>query len=174
MHDPHHVYLDLDVINNNHTLTGPLPILRFEEIKNTPFLDGDSSEYFCSIVRITSQTGNTIPVFIPSVVIGQNNPTLTIYAVSLTFTYRNIVYTSTQNVIYQPEDATAPIPDPPLLSQYFSSKYYNVYNYTHFVRLINTAFQTAFTDLCTKVPVGDTSPLFATVAPFIDFDAQTN
>ncbi|MFM7989812.1 MAG: hypothetical protein ACKPKO_61910, partial [Candidatus Fonsibacter sp.] len=57
-------------------------------------------------------------------------------------------------------DATAPIPGPPLLSQDFSSKYYNVYNYTQFVRLINTAFQTTCTDLCTKVPVGDASPLF--------------
>ncbi|MFM7990388.1 MAG: phage minor capsid protein, partial [Candidatus Fonsibacter sp.] len=117
--------------------------MRFEEIRNTPFLDGDSSDYFCSIVRFTIQTRNTLPVFIPSVVIGQNGPNLTIYAVSLQYTYQHIVYTSTQNIIVQPEDATGPIPDPPLLSQGFSSKYYNVYNYTHFVRLVNTAFRTS-------------------------------
>ncbi|MFM7989119.1 MAG: hypothetical protein ACKPKO_58380, partial [Candidatus Fonsibacter sp.] len=78
--------------------------MRFEKIRNTPFLDGDSSEYFCSIVRFTIQPGNTLPVFIPSVVIGQNDPNLTIYSVSLRYSYQNIVYTSTQNVIYQPED----------------------------------------------------------------------
>ena len=83
MSDPHHVYLDLDVINNNHTFTGLPPYLRFEETRNTPFLDGDSSDYLCSIVRFTIQTGNTLPVFIPSVVIGQNNPNKTIYTVSL-------------------------------------------------------------------------------------------
>jgi hypothetical protein len=76
--------------------------------------------------------------------------------------------------MYIPEDATAPIPDPPLLKQDFSRKYYYVYNYTHFVRLVNTALQEAFADLYTQVPVGDASPLFATVAPYIDFDVQTN
>ena len=65
MHDPHHVYLDLDVINNDYKHDGAPPYLRFEEIRNTPFLDGDSSEYFCSIVRFTIQTGNTLPVIIP-------------------------------------------------------------------------------------------------------------
>ena len=55
MQDPHHVYLDLDVINNNHTPGGSPPYLRVEEIKNMHVLDGDNSEYFCSIVRFTMQ-----------------------------------------------------------------------------------------------------------------------
>ena len=103
MQDPHHVCLDLDIINNNHTPGVSPPYLRFEEIRNTPFLDGDSSEYFCSIVRFTIQTGNTLPVLIPLVAI-QNSETLpvfrpntalnqlaynmTIYTVSLTYTYQ--------------------------------------------------------------------------------------
>ena len=155
MQDPHHVCLDLDIINNNHTPGVSPPYLRFEEIRNTPFLDGDSSEYFCSIVRFTIQTGNTLPVFIPLVAI-QNNQTLpvfrpntalnqlahnmTIYTVSLTYTYQNINYISTKCVIYDPEDKTAPIPAPPLLKQYFSSKYYYVRNYSHVVKLVSAAF----------------------------------
>ncbi len=75
MSGPHHVYLDLDVINNNHTFIGLPPYLRFEETRNRRFLDGDSSDYFCNIVRFTIQTGNTLPVFIPSVVIGQTTQT---------------------------------------------------------------------------------------------------
>jgi len=63
MHDPYHVYLDLDVINNDYTHDGSPPDLWFEEIRNTPFLDGDNSEYFCSIMRFTIQTGNTLLVF---------------------------------------------------------------------------------------------------------------
>ena len=66
LQDPHHVYLDLDVINNDYTTNGTRPYLRFEEIRNTPFLDGDSAEYFYSIVRFTIQTGNSLPVFIPA------------------------------------------------------------------------------------------------------------
>ena len=96
--DPHHVYLDLDVINNDYTSNATRPYLRFEEIRNTPFLDGDSAEYFCSIVRFTIQTGNTLPVFIPSIVTGQNNPNLTIYTV--TFNYG--VTSVTQHVILHP------------------------------------------------------------------------
>ncbi len=40
--------------------------------------------------------------------------------------------------------------------------------------MVNSTFQEAFADLCAQVPVGDASPLFATVAPYIDFDVQTN
>ena len=87
MSDPNHIYLDLDVINNNYNQGDQPPYLRFEEIRNTPFLDGDSSDYFCSIVRFTIQTSNTLPVFIPGVVLGQANPRKTIYTVSLTYTY---------------------------------------------------------------------------------------
>jgi hypothetical protein len=138
-------------------------------------LDGDSAEYFCNIMRFTIQTGNTLPVFIPSVVIGQDNPNKTIYAVSLKYTYQGIEYVSTKNVMYEPEDKTAPIPAPPLLKQDFSSKYYYVYNYTHFVQLLNATLELAFAELSDKMPgTSDASPLNATVAPCLDFDVQTN
>ena len=78
MPDPHHAHLDLDVINNSHTPGASPPYLRFEEIKNPTLLDGDSSEYFCSIVIFTIQTGNTLPVFIPLVAI-HNNQTLPVF-----------------------------------------------------------------------------------------------
>ena len=120
--DPHHVYLDLGVINNDYAANGTRPYLRFEEIRHTPFLEGDSAEYFCSIVRFTIQTGNTLPVFIPSIVIGQPNPNLTIYTVTLTYLATSV----TRNVIYWPEDNTAPLPAPPLTTQDISSTYYYV------------------------------------------------
>ena len=85
LQDPHHVYLDLDVINNDYTANGTRPYLRFEEIRNTPFLVGDSAEYFCSIVRFTIQTRNTLPVFIPSIVLNQPDPNLAIYTITLTY-----------------------------------------------------------------------------------------
>ena len=62
---PYHIYLDLDVINNDvESGAKPHPLV-FEEIRNTPFLDGDCSNYFCSIVRFSIQTGTSLPVFIP-------------------------------------------------------------------------------------------------------------
>ena len=78
MHDPHHVYLDLDVINNDYKHNGARPYLRFEDIRNTPFLDGDNSEYLCSIVRFAIQTGDTLPVIIPRIA-NAMDPNTTIY-----------------------------------------------------------------------------------------------
>ena len=66
MHDPHHVYLDLDVINNDYKHDGSPPYLRFEEIRNTPFLYGDNSEYFCSIVRFYHSDRQYAACFHPS------------------------------------------------------------------------------------------------------------
>ena len=83
MAKPIHTYLDLDVVNNNLNSNAVAPHLRFEENRNTPFLDGDSSEYFCSIVRFSNQTGNSLPIFIPGVETGQPNVNKTVYKVSL-------------------------------------------------------------------------------------------
>ena len=134
MQDPHHVYLDLDVINNNYTQEGPKPYLRFEETRNTPFLEGDSSEYFCSIVRFSIQTGNTLPVFIPSIKLGQNSIQETSYKVSLRCVVSGTEYIATTPIYYTPEDATTAIPAPPMIKQDMSSTYYYVYNYTNFIK----------------------------------------
>ncbi|MFM7985367.1 MAG: hypothetical protein ACKPKO_39245, partial [Candidatus Fonsibacter sp.] len=57
----------------------------------------------------------------------------------------------TRNVIYVPEDNTAPEPAPPLIQQDISSKYYYVYNYSHFIEMVNAALRTAFIALRTLV-----------------------
>ena len=63
---PYHVYLDLDVVNNDFSSNTPPP-LKFEENRNAPFLDGSSADYFCSIVIFSIQTGSSLPVFIPKI-----------------------------------------------------------------------------------------------------------
>ena len=83
MNKPIHTYLDLDVVNNNMTSSTNAPQLRFEENRNTPFLEGDSGEYFCSIVRFSIQTGNSLPIFIPRVETGQSDINKTVYRVTL-------------------------------------------------------------------------------------------
>ena len=83
MSKPIHTYLDLDVVNNNLNSSTNAPQLRFEENRNTPFLEGDSSEYFCSIVRFSIQTGNSLPIFIPRVVTGQPDINKTVYGITM-------------------------------------------------------------------------------------------
>ena len=146
MHDPHHVYLDLDVINNDYKQNGAPPYLRCEEIRNTPFLDGDSSEYFCSIVRFTDQTGNTLPVIIPRIATPLE-PNTTIYTVSLKYQdpdyAKGQAFVSTVPIIYEPEDNTSKVQPNPTGGQDLSGTYYHVHNYIHFINPINKALAIA-------------------------------
>jgi hypothetical protein len=109
-------------------------------------------------------------VFIPSIVTGQNNPNLTIYKVTLVYGVTSV----TRSVIYFPEDNTAPVPAPPLIQQDISSNYYYVYNYSHFVEMVNRALKTAWLALRTAVtPVVFDQPK-ATLPPYLEFDHVTN
>ena len=91
MSKPIHTYLDLDVVNNNLNSSTNAPQLRFEENRNTPFLEGDSSEYFCSIVRFSIQTGNSLPIFIHRVVTRQPDINKTVYGITMSM---NVTHTA--------------------------------------------------------------------------------
>ena len=183
MNDPYHVYMDLDVINTDYNATGK-PQLRFEETRNTPFLPGDSADYFCSVVRFSIQTGNTLPVFIPRVQTGQSDINKTIYQVAIMFDSLADADTSLDkfgfaHVAYTPEDETAALPAPPTISQDLSGSYYYVYNYQHFVHLVNKAIQSAWSDLKAAFVAAQLQGVYDTlvgntVVPWVDFDPGTN
>jgi hypothetical protein len=92
---PYHVYMDMDVINNNYSGDSP-PHLRFEETRNAPFLDGDSSEYFCSIIRFSIQTANSLPVFIPLIDNTAADINTTIYKITFVYEKTGAKYTVTK------------------------------------------------------------------------------
>lgn len=184
MNDPYHVYMDLDVINNDYTSQSK-PQLRFEETRNTPFLPGDSADYFCSIVRFNIQTGNTLPVFIPRIQTGQSDVNKTIYKVTvqdavLQASGQMKYFTGTASIVYEPEDLTAPAPASPANGQDLSSNYYYVYNYQHFINLVNKAFASAFNQCRDAIYAYMGGPkdwwggLFKAVVPYLVFDVDTN
>ncbi len=72
--------MDLDVVATDYS-SASKPQIRFEETRSTPFLPGGGTDYFCSIVRFSIQTGNTLPLFIPRMQTGQNDINKTIYKV---------------------------------------------------------------------------------------------
>ena len=86
MATPTHVYLDLDVRNDDVETVSSPPPLNFDETRLHPFLNGDASDYFCTIARFTLDTSNSIPVFIPEIDTNQPGPTKnvnqTIYKIS--------------------------------------------------------------------------------------------
>ena len=180
MHDPHHVYLDLDVINNDYKNNGAPPYLRFEEIRNTPFLDGDSSEYLCSIVRFTVQTGNTLPVITPRIA-NPVQPKATIYTVSLSYQDPTIsngkLFVATEPIIYEPEDKTTKVQTNPTGGQDLSGTYYHVHNYTHCTNIVHNALAVALSKLktrCRKTQDQVATLIDWAVAPYLDFDPTTN
>ena len=114
-----------------------------------------------SVVRFTLQTPS-LPVFIPTVLLGQSDPNKLVYAVTLEYNYTSPVGSNvpnfsgsfTQNLIFVSPDKTQPTPAPPLVSQDFSSTYYYLYSYTQWVAMINTAFAIAFGDGSTTTTAG--------------------
>ena len=61
---PTHIYVDLDVVNNDYVNAPPL--LKFEDTRSAPFLQ-DSKDYFASIIRFSLHTANSLPVFKPKI-----------------------------------------------------------------------------------------------------------
>ena len=124
MSKPFHVYLDLDVMNNDTSSGKPPPQLTFEETRNQPFLEGTADDYFVAIARFTIQTGSSLPVFIPQIATGQSNYKLTVYTVSLATvdagqastagTYEALIHAPFSSTItYTPSNVAPPLPSPP-------------------------------------------------------------
>ena len=78
-----HVYVDLDVVNNDMTSDVSAPALRFQETRNAPYIEGDSADYLCPTTRFSIQTGGSLPVFIPRIELGQTDVDKTVYAITL-------------------------------------------------------------------------------------------
>ena len=170
MSKPFHVYLDLDVRNDD-ILSGVPPALSFEETRTQPFLDGDASDYFCAIARFTLQPSNSLPVLIPIIDTNQGVPSpsvnQTIYKISfweqagpVTPTAGRQIYT--QNIVFVPENRTIAIPRPPVGVQDTSSEYYYLHSYKSFVNMINTTLRSLYSSL--PLVIGHYSP------PYVEWD----
>ena len=160
MSKPFHVYLDLDVRNDD-VLSGVPPALSFEETRTQPFLDGDASDYFCAIARFTLQPSNSLPVLIPIIDTNQGVPSpsvnQTIYKISfyeqpdpVTPTASRLLYT--QNIVFVPEDKTIATPKPPVGMQDTSSEYYYLHSYKSFINMINTTLRSLYSCLLYTSP----------------------
>ena len=110
---PSHVYADLDVINNDLASDISAPALRFEETRTSPYIEGDSADYLCSIIRFSIQTGSSLPVFIPRIELGQEDVNKTVYAITLEIkrTFGGSSKVCAQHIQLTTKDATAPTPE---------------------------------------------------------------
>jgi hypothetical protein len=106
------VYVDLDVISNDLKRDISAPALRFQETRTSPYIDGDSADYLCSIIRFSIQTGSSLPVFISKIELGQPDENQTVHAITLRITGANGDETKvlTRHIQFNTTDATAPVP----------------------------------------------------------------
>ena len=143
----------------------------FEETRNTPFLDGDSSNYFCSIVRFSIQAGSSLPVFIPRIGASQPDPNPTVYKITLVYQSHKV----TENITYVPPISQevdyykVGLLGGQNTTSYANSIYYYVKNYQDFIEMINLFFNLCVNKLATKAGVA----LNATRAPILELDPNS-
>lgn len=167
------IYFDVTVSNFKSTTTQP-PVFYYNEQRMSPFVKCPE-DYYLSIIRFTMETG-TLPVFVPTITPDQGNRNLTIYKITLEYTdtATSITYTQTENVIWIPQDASAPLPTAPNATQNglqdSAGGYYNCYNYTWLALLITKTFATCYANLDAQVPVA----LPSIHAPVVYWDSTSN
>ena len=163
---PAHIYYSTDIINN--TTTGdnnPVPLI-FSDIRNADIL-GCCENYFCSIVRFSIDTGPSLPIFIPQILVGQANVNKTVY--NITMTYKT--FSATEAIIYVPTDVTQPTPAAPLTGVDYSSDYYLMFSYQKWLKYVNTCLATCLNSLNTAVVAGgDVLPISLLNIPFMEID----
>jgi hypothetical protein len=163
---PEVFYLDVQVSNINSVGQLTSTLAEYNESRTLPYLF-NPQKYYGSIVQF-NLTNTDAPILNVPVVPNQGNPDLSIYQIYLTYSNTTI----TENVIFIPQNKTAPVPPAPNQAsnglpdnQYF---YYSIYNYSYFAYLVNNTLSTAWTTLRTLFPAIPNQP-----APYIKFDPTT-
>lgn len=139
-------------------------IAKYDNTSQQPILS-NPSDFYLAISRFYVPLSK-VPVQTMDITPGQTqtNPNLTVYGITLEYN-GNI---SEQKLIYQPEDLTIPVPNPPSNNppsyEAINSKYYFVYDYQTLINMTNTAFNAAFTAIA--APLGSE-------APYISFDPSS-
>lgn len=154
---PDQVYFDVTISNFQNQNTQP-PVFYYNEARTLPYINCPE-DYYLSIVRFSVDTG-TLPVWIPSIALNQNDPNRTIYHITLTYEVGGTTYSSGAiPIIYIPQDKSVfPVPPPPSQTsnglQMNDTGYYNVYSYQYISYLITETFKVALTALTNAVLAG--------------------
>lgn len=184
--DPDYKYYNVNIINNaTIDVAGgeKFPVVSYNESRSVPILN-NCANFDGSIVRFTvNGPGLNLPLFIPQIQIGQNDPDLTVYSITLDLsaTYdisgvsEHIDLSSQQFLQWKPEYTTEQIPKPPVETQEIAtSKYYWTTTYSHFLELVNETFQAAKDDLQAQLTALYPSAVIQTEAPTILRDPTSN
>ncbi len=159
--DASHIYVDLDIVNNDWVGVNLPKTLTFNEIRNNPYIL-KPNKYFFSVVRFQLDTP-TLPVFIPIIEPNQGNKDKTIYKVAITYGGNEYI----ESVYWTSSSFQAVYPTEPVGPSQELNEYYYCYTYQNFLNMINERLKTILTSIPGK-PAADISP------PTFTYDAPTN
>jgi len=100
--------------------------------------------------------------------VGQSDPNLTIYKITLEREESGIIYEGSAYVQYVSQGVETVAS--PIQAQDLTNTYYHVYNYQHFINLINDAFISALLNLRDNM-TGDGAFWQSIPAPYLEWDA---
>jgi hypothetical protein len=163
---PELLYYDLIVSNIDDKKINP-PSLTFQTSRTSPYLM-DPRKYKLSIVRWQISNTNSLPIW--RVRIKPDSPTAndTIYSVVLE--YQGVSFR--QYMEYEPQNKVIPVPPAPITQpnglQNDSTLYYDVYNYSYVIYLMNQTFKKCFAGLSLLIDLPTTH------VPYMSYDSATN
>jgi hypothetical protein len=158
------IFYNASFVNNNDIGDfHPIP-MTFTEVRTTPLLPGNTLDYQLSVVKFDIPTASIPIQFFPV-----QDGTLNTSTYSVTISWNGNV--EQVYLVWNPEDLNATIPVPPYSSAQAALHpfYYAMYNYEHFMRMINAALATAHAQIFAAG-----APVLANVPPFLFFNSATN
>lgn len=169
---PDTVYYDCNIVNNDQEK--PQRII-FNDIRSSPILSNPEL-YQLSVIRFSMETGNSLPIFIPSIQIGQPNVNLTSYSFTLSYVYNSNSQVDSDQTYVQhiPINVSEPIPPPPTsIQDIYNNPYYYVYSYQIIVDMMNNALSQCMQSLISNCAFyGVTLP--SVNPPFFEFDMDNS
>ena len=164
---PDHIYMDLNIINNDFGTKPPIP-LTYSETRDRPIIQ-NCSEYYVSIIRFHLDTLN-LPVFIPQIQLGQNDVNLSIYS----FTMNKGSAIHRQYLEFVPQNTTAPAPKAPTTQMDLSTDYYNIQSFQWLVDLLNDTLDSCYTGFIAALENADETAPAAANIPFFMYDPSSS
>lgn len=155
--DSNYQYVNLDLFNN----TNNNILQRFTRNYSEPII-GNSSNFKMSVVRFSIDC-STFPIHIVETTQSGN-----VNQMKDTITVRYTTNSNTQNLTWVPENLGAPVPTV-LSPQQIDSDYYYLYHMDHFVDILNTALENAFT----AVKTASAPTLNSALTPYFRYNKET-
>jgi len=160
------------------------PPASFVEARGVPIVQ-NASDFILSVARWQG-VGLDLPLFIPSIQLGQTTATgggwLTTYQVQVSVTNSGVTYTGTSTVTWLPQFVDEAVPPPPVTQQNVvdGNRYYWASSYWWVLNLFNVAIQAAYTSAASQLTAATktTTNVYAPVLVFANgtfnlvFDAR--